>query len=677
MDLGNTAAISGTVPDQNPGSGFPARKALTAFGVAVDPVEGMSFVKPEDLPDVPAESESRASSVNRYCRKRKIFTVEPQTEKPEKRQLREDIRLKGAGMAEFQLKKARDEAVTCGHGVSVRTRQGYRGLYADRPFQSGRYITKVDGERKVLSHGEMKDVMADPVQWQHMIAIQGSEVIFGLKEPENERGGGSFVNDGGISELTNNNAEMTLVAQQDIYVRAIQDIREDEEILVDYGKQHWELVKKHQPETYDSLFKDQVRSHEELKQLITSSLASDPKGKLKVPLEKLNRTPVPAMPEIKPELQDAGWNESLLRYYASSRMGMENVLTIDSLRQLNPESEEYFESIMEHCKSLTPNIIKKPYKHFTIPFTKGNVFRDAEKWSSPHINYFCWKVNNPSFAPGKGNFTNMLGVVDPASSEYSLILMGYFQLYFGDLEELDCLDLVEGEQERRMELVAKNLRRNKPALPIGIEGLKHVTSWSKEAILTILNHHGIGVNYRSYSSTQHLWPVLARAALAKDEDVYYKTLQKIADALSYKYGLFHSLSKKRKAALERLPDTMTGVRYDPDYSTSYWFAVDAMGRDSGVTEDMLQHIGWNNLAKVLPLISTETEKGKQVSKTIMEILANSYKLSHNFRICIKHNNVVLPENETTWDALFYRLRQNKHQWKITHTVRTLRSSEFK
>ena len=671
MDVGNATAVSGTVPGQVPltGSDSPTKKARTAFGATVDPVADTSSVKP-DFPGVPAESEPQSSSARKRGRKRKVVVVEGRLEKPAKRQLRKDIRQKGADTAGFQLKKAEEEAVTCGHGVSVRTRQGYRGLYADHPFQNGRYITKMDGERKTLTTREMKDVMADPDRWQHMIAIQGNEVILGLKEPEEGCGAGSFVNDGGISELAGSNAELVLVAEQDIYIRAIRDIKKGEEILVDYGQEHWKLVKQHQREAYDALFKGRVRSHEELRGLITSSLASDPKGKLEMPLAKLAGTPVPAMPEIKPELQDAGWNKSLLRYYASSRMGMENVLTIDSLRQLNPESEEYFGSVMAYCKNLRSGPIKGATKHFTIPFAKGNVFRPAETWTTMHANYFCWKTNNPFYTPSKNQFTEILKVADPDSSEYSLMLMGYFQFYFGPLKPSEPLELVTDEQMKPMDLIVKNLRRTNPELPTGIEGLEHVTGWCREVVLAILAHHGIEVKYIT-SNTQALWPVLDKAALAENKAVYYKTLQKMVDAINYNYLLLHVSPRQRKAELERLPDTLTGVRYDSEHRTSYWFAVDAMGRDSGVTKNMLRHMGWNNLAKALPLISTETEKGKQVSKTIMEVLANSYKLPHSFRDCIKRNHVTLPGAEIGWNPLFYKLRKNKHQWKVIHTVRTL------
>ena len=671
------------------GNRHASREAHRAFGLTVMVIDGEPILVNAEAQQELTEPESEESVIHRtvqeYTTQRrslkgraagKVTYRAPISTPPAKRQLRSDTRTDTAKTSNpgSQLAKARREAVSYGHGVSTRRRGcGYRGLYADRSFGKGQYITRYDGVRKTLTLKQIKAVRSSPDKWTHMVTLcdKRKEVIFGLKKPVVGKGAGSFANDGGTSELSNVNAELLVVASKHVYIRAIKDIEEDEEILINYKDDHWTLAKKHHPDLHEAVFKKQIRTHKRLKSILGTRRTIPPRDKLKLPLKKLSDTPVPSMPEIKKELQGRDWNNEFLRYFAASRSGRKDLLNMKCLRLLKPKSQAFFNSVQEYCKTLKFSKTMRFPNHFLdplygIPFAPGTIFRPALKWQKQHINYFCWKTRNSTFILSKNNITSMLKVITLESTEYSALLMEYMQLVFGPLKPGQCLDLVTEEQTKRLSHLVSNLNASKTELPPELTREPyHFSGWSNDAAKTFLSLQGIGVIHekKKRGRTQH--SILGRAALKNDTTGYYATLRGITEQSSSSYSSLAYLQKHRGKPLQRLPDATTGIHFNEDCPGAYWFAVDAMG--SGVTEGILKKVTKNTLVKSLRLINRTNKKGQLLYRQILEILANSYKTEKTFCQAMTTNAVPpLERKYDKWnDKQAGELRKNTHQLKVT------------
>lgn len=106
------------------------------------------------------------------------------------------------------------------------------GLYAERPFVRGEYVTLYEGE--LISRAEAE---ARPCR-THIAAREGV-IVDGIKSPARGRGGGSFANGSRLEKEAN----ASIVARLGLlYLRAKRRIEPGEEIIACYGRRGFELA---------------------------------------------------------------------------------------------------------------------------------------------------------------------------------------------------------------------------------------------------------------------------------------------------------------------------------------------------------------------------------------------------------------------------------------------------
>lgn len=132
------------------------------------------------------------------------------------------------------MKNILNDLCTINDGVYVKPSDikdaGY-GLFAGKNFTSKAYITLYDG-----------DILSRKEAWcrsklSHMASREGI-FVDGLKVPEIGRGGGSFANSASFQKYAN--AEIVCWLGF-LVIRSRKPIRQDEEILVFYGRRGFQL----------------------------------------------------------------------------------------------------------------------------------------------------------------------------------------------------------------------------------------------------------------------------------------------------------------------------------------------------------------------------------------------------------------------------------------------------
>jgi intein/homing endonuclease len=140
---------------------------------------------------------------------------------------------------------------TIGHGVEVRDSQiprAGRGLYAQRKFDKGEWITRYGG--KMISKEEADAIRKnDPTRTSHMRALDHNNFILDAHDllPEDGVPGASFANDARGSDFKNNSRFSTVLYGPDnlhiaVVLIATDVITKSEEIFCSYGTLYWDYV---------------------------------------------------------------------------------------------------------------------------------------------------------------------------------------------------------------------------------------------------------------------------------------------------------------------------------------------------------------------------------------------------------------------------------------------------
>jgi hypothetical protein len=140
-----------------------------------------------------------------------------------------------------------NNAATVGNGVYVAATSLYsngRGLFADRQFNKGDYITRYCGPE--LSRQEALALhAADPMSATHFASLPTGLVIAGLTQPVDGEGGGSFANHSkkqANASLEPLFTKASLGTEAQLYVVAKKTILPGTEILVNYGSGYWAMI---------------------------------------------------------------------------------------------------------------------------------------------------------------------------------------------------------------------------------------------------------------------------------------------------------------------------------------------------------------------------------------------------------------------------------------------------
>ncbi|MCL1079371.1 SET domain-containing protein [Parashewanella spongiae] len=529
--------------------------------------------------------------------------------------------------AELQLeldeKKAQREALTFGQGRLILqcNSLGVRGLYADRNFKEGCYITKFDGFHQTIDQKRLKEIKADSDLWAHMTMLDNKTVIFGYKEPVEGEGAACFANDGRISVLHPSNAVFIRFSSGSIYLKATKNIALGEEILVDYGdKEHWKLVKEHDRQTYRQIFKKQVRSRKQVMKLVGNPHKSE---QLKCVLPAFDSTPVPQFPEWKTATRQ--WTNSLLRYTLYKRkICTGNIINLDVLRQLNPAGNDYLNAMLSYFEA-NDGEVESYYQYFNkagngLDVPDVGIFIEPKQWHFQYFHYLIWRCGKKRDLT-KDKVTGILKVIDTGHPDYCKLIHQYCMMTLGPLEEEATLDASDSEMHAKLSQIFTNFQSAHVELPkILTQGTGCHKVWSLLAIIELLNHMGVDVISSAENRVQVLSNRLAKSAETGDKACYYLTLKKILIRNDYKLSHVISHYKVRNHPLAKLPYEFSGVNWCESKPTSYFLALHLTG--NGISSDALKHSNMTQLANVLSLI--DHKRHLKTVKEILAIMAASY-----------------------------------------------------
>lgn len=136
---------------------------------------------------------------------------------------------------------------TIGTGVCVKNSSiigAGRGLYACRPFKRGELVTEYAGE--IISRDEAQR-RAQRGEFQFLgTLVSGMYEIDGLQEPVDGKGAASFINHAASSRANVkwSHLEDQLLCFTRLFAKAVRDIKDGEEILINYGNTFWRRHKK-------------------------------------------------------------------------------------------------------------------------------------------------------------------------------------------------------------------------------------------------------------------------------------------------------------------------------------------------------------------------------------------------------------------------------------------------
>ena len=566
--------------------------------------------------------------------------------------------------------KASKEAVNYGTGdlQVLKNNLGVRGLYAGRFFQNGCYITKVDGTYEAVNNKRLKAIKNDEKLCSHLIMVSPHHVIHGYQEPVEGYGAGSLANDGSISDLHPSNAEFMLMDAGDIYLRATRDIKAGEEVLADYdGKGHWDMVKKHNPEVYQAVFQDSIRTAKQVKVLFGFPPLS--KSTLDDALPAFKSTPIPALPEWEGEIPSQ-WSNALLRYVMFKRkLAAESILNEDVVSQLNPESDEYLDCLTAYLK--TTNILsKRPNKavealnklksKLRVPANGifPSVTSGDKNWRSQYINYFNWKAGTLQKKLTRQEISFILHKLNPSNLDYRQLILLYFKPDFPDLDSGKCIDFSTQKNYHLLSHICSNFCTNKIPLPTCLTEGQHA-HWTHEAVTQLLNIMGFDVKRKQPARGLH--EKLSEAVEKNNQEEYYDIFERLCQNYNFDYESLYSYrkSKNKNYPMPLLPDNQTGVKWDEKHHRAYLIALYLTG--CKISTEALAKATFYQMGRVLTLI--DREKHKQKFNDILAIVATAYKTSETFKHTMDRNGIQ-PARGKTWDQEYWDELKSKAKFNI-------------
>ena len=477
----------------------------------------------------------------------------------------DDVNVTKTGKKGLPEKKA---LCSINHGVLVKPSTipgANNGLFVDRDFKRGDWITYYDGDvksvgiqdRELLSRGSHDD-------WSHVIGIDQYTVIQCHKEPVPGSGGGGFINDGINIFLPPNVKFVADSERRMVCVRATRDIKKGEELFVSYGRNYWNRFKNCLPDEYEKIIEPQVRSRTRAKGLLDSR---DERGRLKPVLEGLKSTPVPVMPEW--EGAQEYWSPEITRYAMfKARVIDGSVLKLDVLRNLDVQSDEYFDAVGRYAASLKgkPKRISGAWnsrldKYQGLKIPQNGVFKPADKWSGSHIHAFFRQLKKGDYKHIE-NIKKCLDVVSPHSALYEELLEEYIQTETG-LKTGDSLDLrTEAGRGIRKRLFKCLSRASSPVLlPVNFKGKPFaslqktlnqkgdkITGWSFPAVYNIFEAMGINVIHfdRSKVSDLYTLEMNAKQDTPESETAYFQTLKSWSQKVGFDFKQVRLMKARHK-----------------------------------------------------------------------------------------------------------------------------------
>lgn len=149
----------------------------------------------------------------------------------------------------FTKPKSKQQMCAIGRGLKIKPsllpfENVGLGLFADRDFKKGEYITWYDGKENFLIRKQRKKHLQNLKHSSHTKSFNWDMVVRGEKSArkafKNEMGGGSFLNDPLDPFFVNVKFDVSDDPERHfIYIRATKDIKEGTELLLGYGDRYW------------------------------------------------------------------------------------------------------------------------------------------------------------------------------------------------------------------------------------------------------------------------------------------------------------------------------------------------------------------------------------------------------------------------------------------------------
>ncbi|WP_281646351.1 SET domain-containing protein-lysine N-methyltransferase [Parendozoicomonas sp. Alg238-R29] len=419
------------------------------------------------------------------------------------------------------------QVCTIKNGIDVRKStipNAGNGLFAQRAFQEGEFITWYDGIVEDISQERRKELQQceDHEVWSHIRGVNQTRVVHGLQEPDEGRGGGSFLNDG-FNAFLPANVEIIplpsenippLPGEHELYVRAKRNIEEGEEFFYNYKSDHWNRFADDFPEIYQKHFDKQIRRKAQLRQALKE--CEEKNGRIQPLLDLLQDTPVPYWPELKRHHKT--WSVELCRY-ALYRCDSSDahVLTQRALGLLKEESNAYFTAMGDYICYLTEKsnhaeekkgIAKglasewnrrqrgrSGKKIYPVRVPANGVFLQPEdNWTLAHIQVIYWLFERPQNLSIEGDtFMHVLHVLHPAHPLYEELITQYiFQAF--NVQPGDKLDFNDSAVIDSKDSLMAALLNNKLWMPTSNDTPKEQwRTWGARELRTFLKNKDVVV----------------------------------------------------------------------------------------------------------------------------------------------------------------------------------------
>ena len=572
-----------------------------------------------------------------------------------------------------ELARAETESVTYGPG-KLQLKEDtlrIRGLYADRGFIKGQYITKVEGSRKKVNSKQLREIKADPNLNRHLLMISHSEVIQGLSEPEEGKGAGSFANDGGYSELSPCNCQFTLITapgRSEVYLEAIKDIKTGNEIRAFYGKEHWELIKKTDPDLYKLVFEQQILK---VDQALEITKGHNRHQSLNDILGFFQYNPVPYLHEWRNKRSLKVWSPGLIRYYMFKLSGEVLFLTPSTLKCLNPTSTEYLQATTAYIKSIPE------WTNYNCPYPVPDtgLFKKRNKWTRAHAYYLKWREDRDDSIFTSQLVNTVLTILYPENDDFNYFLMLHFRQHFPQLaikraedteKQVDQgaavkqktmrLDFTASGTYEKAKKVVQHLKDTKIPLPDFLRGSLH-SDWTLQSLVATLEEFGITVIQQLDIQLTHIdYEQLREAAKHGRKEQYLQKFSTMCDSKDYKFKKFVDQFGIEGNFPEPRPG-MLQASWDKRHFTASCLAIYLEANPGGIPKEALDHVTIPMMVDALTLMNIQ--KHTTTTVQVLGKLANSYSRESYMAKKMRAKEIV-PEEGKTWSSDYVRsLKKNQ------------------
>ena len=318
--------------------------------------------------------------------------------------------------------------------------------------------------------------------------------------------------------------------------------------------------------------------------------------------------PFPKLRELKPELKK--WTPGTFRYIAFKFANQKDLINMDTIRQLCPESQEYYELLCLHVCSSPRKSLYDYHKRWNekrqhlqpLSVACCGYFSKTDEWTVEHVNFMLWHKKDTRFNHCLKVIRRMHKVVDPETPVYQEILRDYLMLSMGlEFKEEDTV-IVEGDYSEKLRTTSTNARNSGLHIPKKVGQCPFIFKrWIPKAVQTFLEHYNVKFPPKNRTARVKGSMKLKDFVEDREETGYIACLQQIGEANQYHYTQILNYYKKgTEDALAFYP--ISGIDLSLYDSASLFLAC---ARMIGLSSEMLVHVGLSTINKALMRFNIE------------------------------------------------------------------------